>query len=55
MPALRERERERERERDRERDIDFNYFNEAKYSDFKDIKLPYFHCELVHYMEENLS
>ena len=59
MSTHTERERERERERNKEgvrlglsEFTDFNYFNEAKYFNFKDIKLPYFHCELSNPMEE---
>ena len=50
---------ERERERNKEgvrlglsEFIDFNYFKKAKYFDFKDIKLSYFHCGLSNSKEE---
>ena len=59
MPALRGKERGGERERNKggvqlglSEFIDFNRFNKAKYSEFKDIKLPYFHCELSNSTEE---
>ena len=53
VPALRERERNKKGVRlGLSEFIDFNYFNKAKYFDFKDIKLPYFHCGLSNSMEE---
>ena len=55
MSALRERERNEKGVRlGLSEFIDFNYFNEAKYFDFKDIKLPYSYCGLSNSTEEKI-